>query len=257
MNAPPREACKFDVDSCFYNTACMRRAAFWPPSRHPDQAPGMLRHSSPASRPSVSATGGFTADWKEPMLTRREFSQYFLAGGSTLLVTGDPSLAGKPQVPSEQSSNQNSDLLIKGGTVIDPAQRLRAPLDVAVKDGKILAVARDIPVDLARNVISAKDKIVTPGFIDIHVHCFDGIGTGTNADRYCLGRGVTTAVDAGSVGYPMIGGFIKYVINTSITRISACARQRIRECPIEWNRTVGLGCPWQGCGRTSPSSARL
>ena len=37
----------------------------------------------------------------------------------------------------------------------------------------------------------------------------------------------------------------------------ACARQRIRECPIERNRTVGLGCPWQGCGRTSPPSARL
>ena len=155
------------------------------------------------------------------MLTRREFSRYFLAGGTTLLASGDPWLAGKPQVPLDQSSDQNCDLLIKGGTVIDPGQRLHGSLDVAVKDGKILSVSRDIPEDRARNVISAKDKIVTPGFIDIHVHCFDGVGSGTNADHYCLGRGVTTVVDAGSVGDPMIGAFLRYVVNASVTRIFA------------------------------------
>jgi dihydroorotase len=155
------------------------------------------------------------------MLTRREFSRCFLAGGTTLLASGDRSLAGKPQASLDQNSIQNCDLLIKGGTVIDPGQHLHGLLDVAVKDGKILAVSRDIPEDRAKNVISAKDKIVTPGFIDIHVHCFDGVGTGTNADHYCLGRGVTTVVDAGSVGYPMIGAFVRYVANRSITRILA------------------------------------
>src|SRR5580704_792769 len=39
------------------------------------------------------------------------------------------------------------DLLIKGGTVIDPDQRLHAVLDVAVKNGKISQIARDIPPD--------------------------------------------------------------------------------------------------------------
>jgi dihydroorotase len=155
------------------------------------------------------------------MLTRREFSRYFLAGGTTLLALGDPWLAGNPQVSLNQNSDQNCDLLIKGGTVIDPGQHLHGSLDVAVKDGKILSVSRDIPEDRARNVISAKDKIVTPGFIDIHVHCFDGVGPGTNADHYCLGRGVTTVVDAGSVGYPMIGAFLRYVVNASVTRIFA------------------------------------
>jgi dihydroorotase len=155
------------------------------------------------------------------MLTRREFSRYFLAGGTTLLASGDPWLAGNPQVSLNQNSDQNCDLLIKGGTVIDPGQHLHDSLDVAVKDGKILSVSRDIPENRARNVISAKDKIVTPGFIDIHVHCFDGVGSGTNADHYCLGRGVTTVVDAGSVGYPMIGAFLRYVVNASVTRIFA------------------------------------
>jgi dihydroorotase len=152
------------------------------------------------------------------MLTRREFSRDFLVGGSGLLASGRLSV-GEFQASTNQSAKLDCDLLIKGGTVIDPGQGLHSALDVAVKDGKILMVSRDLPEAGARNVVSAKDKIVTPGFIDIHVHCFDGISFGANADRTCLGRGVTTVVDAGSVGYPMIAGFIKYVVKTSMTRI--------------------------------------
>jgi dihydroorotase len=155
------------------------------------------------------------------MLTRREFSRCFLAGGTAFLSSDDLWAAGKPQASPSQRSIQDCDLLVKGGTVIDPGQQLHGPLDVAVKDGKILEVSRDIPEARALRVVSAKDKIVTPGFIDIHVHCFDGIGVGANADQTCLGRGVTTVVDAGSVGYPMIGGFVKYVAKTSVTRIVA------------------------------------
>jgi len=155
------------------------------------------------------------------MLTRREFSSHLLICGSGLLASRLPLSASEPRASSNQTSKLDCDLLIKGGTVIDPGQGLHAALDVAVKDGKILVVSRDLPDSGARNVVSAKDKIVTPGFIDIHVHCFDGISFGTNADRTCLGKGVTTVVDAGSVGYPMIAGFIKYVVKTSMTRIVA------------------------------------
>lgn len=154
------------------------------------------------------------------MLTRREFSRCILAGGSALLASGKPALA-ESQIASDQRPKLDCDLLIKGGTVIDPGQQLHAALDVAVKDGRILAVSQNIPETGARNVISAKGKIVTPGFIDIHVHCFDKVSFGANADQTCLGRGVTTVVDAGSVGYPMIAGFIKYVVKTSVTRIVA------------------------------------
>jgi dihydroorotase len=117
---------------------------------------------------------------------------------------------------------QSRDLLIKGGTVIDPSQNLHAQLDVAVKDGKILQVAPDIPADGSRTVIPAKGRIVTPGLIDVHVHVFEGVGpTGVNADQYCLGRGVTTAVDAGSAGYFSIAGLRQYVIKPSATRLFA------------------------------------
>jgi dihydroorotase len=175
------------------------------------------------------------------MLTRRQFSKNLLAGGSALLASETLLPAAGLQAGSNQSSAQppepSFDLLIKGGTVMDPGQHLRAPLDIAVKGGKILEMSPDIPESRAMTVYSAKDKIVTPGFIDLHVHCFDGVGSGMNADHYCLGRGVTTVVDAGSTGFIMVGAFIKHVVKNSNTRIhalvdiGALGTMTIHECP--------------------------
>jgi len=155
------------------------------------------------------------------MLNRREFSRYFIAGGAALLAPGGAWPAGIPEESPAQNSNPTFDLLIEGGTVVDPAQNLHAALDVAIKDGKIAEVSKNIAKERALKVVSAKDKIVTPGFIDIHAHCFDGVGVGMNADRYCLTRGVTTVVDAGSAGYTTFPNFRKYIINASTTRIVA------------------------------------
>src|SRR5215469_14662313 len=110
------------------------------------------------------------------MLTRRQFSKQLLTGGTILLASDSPlSLAdsnqSSNQIPSQasrQGPDQTCDLLIKGGTVLDPGQRLQARMDVAVKGGKILEVSPDIPESRALAVYSAKDKIVTPGFIDLH-----------------------------------------------------------------------------------------
>jgi len=157
------------------------------------------------------------------MLTRRDFSK-LLGSTSTAALFSGTAFSEMPSAnPQAQDVKQKKcDLLIKGGTVIDPGQNLHGPLDVAVKDGKILEISPGIAEDRAVQVLSAKGKIVTPGLVDVHVHCFDGVGlVAINADQYCLGRGVTTAVDAGSAGYPAIAGFRKYVIDTSTTRIRA------------------------------------
>jgi dihydroorotase len=155
------------------------------------------------------------------LLTRRDFSKSLLSISASPLALTSLLAAGQFQSAVAEIPDQQCDLLIKGGTVLDPVQGINAMLDVAVNDHKIQAVAQDIPESKARRVILAKNRIITPGWIDLHVHCFDGIAAGINADHYCLGRGVTTVVDAGSTGYPMIGGFVKYVINTSVTRIRA------------------------------------
>jgi len=156
------------------------------------------------------------------MLTRRQFSKTVL--GASLLTKGNglDAFTRSPDSPQNQTKNDVFDLLIKGGTVIDPGQNLHAPLDVAITNGKIAELSSDIPAARARRVFSVENKLVTPGLIDIHVHVFEGVGApGVNADHYCISRGVTTAVDAGSAGYPTISGFRKYVINTSATRIYA------------------------------------
>jgi len=157
------------------------------------------------------------------MLTRREVCRLLV--GSGLLVSSDTRWTPAVSLFPAQGANQvipDLDLLIKSGTVIDPSQNLHAPLDVAVKGGRILQLAADIPTDRALRVVSAEGRIVTPGLIDVHVHVFEGVGpTGLNADQYCLGRGVTTAIDAGSTGHFDIAGFREYVIKPSATQIYA------------------------------------
>ena len=64
------------------------------------------------------------------------------------------------------------DLLIKGGTVVDPSQGLHAARDVALSDGKVAAVDEGISESLAGEVFDANGLIVTPGLIDLHVHAW-------------------------------------------------------------------------------------
>ncbi len=62
----------------------------------------------------------------------------------------------------------NSELLIKNGRVIDPANDIDEKCDVLIIDGKIAEVGK-IEKD-AQTIIDAAGKLVTPGLIDIHVH---------------------------------------------------------------------------------------
>ncbi len=62
----------------------------------------------------------------------------------------------------------SSEILIKNGRVIDPANSRDEKCDVLISDGKIAEVGR---IDKnADTIIDAAGKLVTPGLIDIHVH---------------------------------------------------------------------------------------
>lgn len=113
-----------------------------------------------------------------------------------------------------------TDLLIKGGRVIDPAQGLDARMDVAATDGAISEIAPNIkPTEDAR-VIKADGKIVTPGLIDLHTHVYHGVNqTGVDPDLAGVRAGVTTVVDAGSAGCYTFGGFPEHVAPKAKTRI--------------------------------------
>ena len=66
------------------------------------------------------------------------------------------------------------DLLIKGGTVVDPDQELNGVYDIAIENGKIADVRAEISQD-SHDVIDANGLIVTPGLIDMHVHAYWGV----------------------------------------------------------------------------------
>ena len=62
----------------------------------------------------------------------------------------------------------NSELLIKNGRVIDPANSIDKECDVLIADDRIAAVGK--VEKQVQKVIDAAGKLVTPGLIDIHVH---------------------------------------------------------------------------------------
>jgi len=112
------------------------------------------------------------------------------------------------------------DLLLKGGTVIDPAQELRGALDVAVEDGKIARVAANIAKSEARRVIDVPGKTVTPGLIDLHTHVFDGVAAnGVHPDIAGVHAGVTTVVDAGSSGCATFSAFPRHILPKCETEV--------------------------------------
>jgi dihydroorotase len=112
------------------------------------------------------------------------------------------------------------DLIVKGGTVIDPSQGLNGLNDIAVEDGKIALVAPDISSDEASRVLEVKGTLVLPGLIDLHTHVYDGVnGNGVEADLGGVRAGVTTMVDAGSSGCDTFGGFPRHIIPNSATEI--------------------------------------
>lgn len=114
------------------------------------------------------------------------------------------------------------DLVIKGGTAVDPAQGLHARRDIGIRRGQIVRVAPDIEAERPTEVLDAAGHLVTPGLIDIHVHVYPGVSHyGIDPDATCLSRGVTTVNDAGSAGADTFEGLRRYVISVSETRVVA------------------------------------
>jgi dihydroorotase len=112
------------------------------------------------------------------------------------------------------------DLLLSGGTVLNPATNVNGKLDVAVTGGRIAAIQTSIPRASAKRVIDVAGCYVTPGLIDFHVHSYWGVNPyGCDLDALCLATGVTTTMDAGSAGPVNLLGFRKLVHNPAKTRM--------------------------------------
>ena len=124
---------------------------------------------------------------------------------------------------------QTYDLLLKNGHVIDPKNSIDQVMDVAISNGKVARMAKNIDGE-ATKIIDVKGLYVTPGIIDIHVHVFAGtepdsyIGnsfTSVPPDGFTFRAGVTTVVDAGSCGWRDFRIFKEQTIDQSKTRVLA------------------------------------
>src|ERR1700682_3037749 len=112
------------------------------------------------------------------------------------------------------------DLLLRGGTVIDPSQSLNGVFDIAVHDGKIHQLGPSIASQDARRVIDVHGKTVTPGLIDLHAHVFDGVNSnGVHPDLAGVRAGVTTVVDAGSSGSATFAAFPRHILPNCATEV--------------------------------------
>ncbi|MEM6934190.1 MAG: amidohydrolase/deacetylase family metallohydrolase [Pseudomonadota bacterium] len=111
------------------------------------------------------------------------------------------------------------DLVLKGGRLIDPKNRVDADCDVGFENGRVARIGSNLA---GREERSVEGKIVCPGLIDLHTHVYwGGTSLGIDAEAYCRQCGVTTAVDTGSAGPGNFPGFRTHVIDQSSVRILA------------------------------------
>jgi N-acyl-D-aspartate/D-glutamate deacylase len=102
--------------------------------------------------------------------------------------------------PRTEVSPMAHDLLIQNGTVIDGTGQPGVRADVAIRDGRIVAIG-DLAGEQAQEVLDAEGHVVTPGFIDGHTHMdaqvfWDPLGT-------CSAYHGVTSVVMGNCGFTL------------------------------------------------------
>jgi dihydroorotase len=163
-------------------------------------------------------------------VSRREFLvSGTSAAGATVLAqaVSQPALAqpvtpGSKPVPvgfNPADPALKFDLVIAGGTVLDPGQKLSGKMDVGIKNGQIAAIAPSIAADRSLQRIDVAGRLVTPGLIDLHTHLVPHLGLGLPADELVGITATTTAVSAGDAGWHTLGNLLHTAIPQSRTRI--------------------------------------
>ena len=147
-------------------------------------------------------------------VSRRRFVRGLAAASALASLPG--------AVRAAMGPNDKFDLLIKGGEVLDPSQRLRGLRDIGIRNGVIESVEAGIPAERALRVINASGRIVTPGLVDLHAHTYPyGSAIGIPADELVAHQGTTTTVSAGDAGANNFAAFRRFIVASTRTRLYA------------------------------------
>lgn len=112
------------------------------------------------------------------------------------------------------------DIVLSSDRVIDPANGLNGPAQIAISNGRIAAVAETLPPHNAARTVDATGQIVCPGLIDMHVHVYEWVTNfGLPADDAGVHSGATTIIDQGSAGAWTVGGFKAYIADPAETDV--------------------------------------
>jgi len=93
----------------------------------------------------------------------------------------------------------NFDTIIRNGSVVTATDTYQA--DVAIANGSVVAIGKDLPDQNASQLLDAAGKLVLPGGIDVHTHLDMPFGGTTSADDFETGTraaafgGTTTLID--------------------------------------------------------------
>jgi dihydroorotase len=108
------------------------------------------------------------------------------------------------------------DLVLKDGTVVDPAQGIHERLDVGFKDGRVAALEPSLSDAHVAEVVDVGGRLVTPGLVDVHAHFFYGLASmAVDPRKALLPSGVTAAVDAGTAGAANFTNFREFIVDPS------------------------------------------
>jgi N-acyl-D-amino-acid deacylase len=145
------------------------------------------------------------------------------------------------------------DVVIRNGRVMDGSGNPWLRADIGLRDGRIAAVGRLTNAKSA-TVIDAGDRLVTPGFIDVHSHASEGLSQpDLRQARPILAQGVTTVVINPDGGGPVdlaaqrhtleaggVGPNVALLIGHGSVRRSVIGQANRAPVPEELERMRGL-----------------
>lgn len=121
---------------------------------------------------------------------------------------------------SAAAQSRPYDLLIRNGELRDPSRNIRRKADLGIANGKIVAIEDSLPSARAVDTIDATGRMVCPGLVDLHTHCYFGASSlGIDPNPVGARTGVTTWVDAGTFSHDQAGGFRKYIVEPARVRV--------------------------------------